>query len=481
MRRMGTMLVGAIIMALAVPAMAAPVSPVGTFTDDNNSVHEADIEAIATAGITRGCNPPTNDNYCPDDPVTRAQMASFLTRALGLTPITPTPPSGTFTDDDTNIHEADIEAIAAAGITRGCNPPTNDNYCPDDPVTRAQMASFLTRALGLTPITPTPPSGTFTDDDTNIHEADIEAIAAAGITRGCNPPTNDNYCPDDPVTRAQMASFLTRALGLTPMPPPSVSDAHLSRVFFFSPLAPPSTPDGPYLATVARYGESAATPDDLLDMLLDGPSASEVADGFSTNIPEGVVSNEPVAVAGGTATVDLSENFDDGGGSAAMLGRLAELTFTLTGLPTIEHVQLELDDVPVAVFSSEGILIPPGGLDREYFLPTETEEGPGVAPDIMPEAPAHGEAVESPIEVRGLSRTFEATVEWELLDAGGAVIAQGFETTGSGTATMLPMEIDIPYVTAGIQMGTLNLWWTSPADGAPARSDQRSVRVWLTP
>ena len=61
------------------------------------------------------------------------------------------PPGGSFTDDNGNTHEASIEALFAAGITQGCNPPTNTDYCPGKFVTRAQMATFLVRALGLPP------------------------------------------------------------------------------------------------------------------------------------------------------------------------------------------------------------------------------------------------------------------------------------------------------------------------------------------
>jgi peptidoglycan/xylan/chitin deacetylase (PgdA/CDA1 family) len=115
----------------------------GGFVDVAGSTHVDQIIRIAEAGITRGCNPPVNDRYCPTDPVTRQQMASFLTRALDL-------PSGTsdrFVDvAPDGTHAADVDAIAEAGITRGCNPPVNDRYCPTDPVTREQMASFLTRA-----------------------------------------------------------------------------------------------------------------------------------------------------------------------------------------------------------------------------------------------------------------------------------------------------------------------------------------------
>ena len=91
---------------------------------------------------------------------------------------------------------------AAAGITGGC---TATRFCPTSRVTRQQMASFLVRALDL------PPTGTdfFTDDNSSIHEGDINRMAAAGITGGCTATT---FCPHQSVTREQMAAFLKRAL-----------------------------------------------------------------------------------------------------------------------------------------------------------------------------------------------------------------------------------------------------------------------------
>src|ERR687897_394909 len=105
-------------LALAVSILPLAASAVGTFDDDDGNTHEADIEAIAALDITKGCNPPDNDLYCPDDPVTRAQMASFLVRGLDLAAVS----SGPFTDVSGNTHEADINALAASGVTRGCNP-----------------------------------------------------------------------------------------------------------------------------------------------------------------------------------------------------------------------------------------------------------------------------------------------------------------------------------------------------------------------
>jgi hypothetical protein len=175
-------------------------SPIFEDVDDDN-IFAGDVAWLREAGITAGCNPPTNDRFCPDDAVTRGQMAAFLGRALGLDG----PVGDRFTDDDDSAFEADIERLAAARITAGCNPPTNDRYCADDPVTRGAMAAFLSRALSL----PSVDADTFTDDDHTPFEADIERLAAASITSGCS---DTLFCPGDPITRAQMAAFLRRAL-----------------------------------------------------------------------------------------------------------------------------------------------------------------------------------------------------------------------------------------------------------------------------
>ncbi len=87
-------------------------------------------------------------------------MAAFLVRALGLTD---DGGGNNFVDDDGSTFESDIAKLAAAGITLGCNPPTNDRFCPDNAVKRSQMASFLARALNLSPIVPPPPTQSFGD------------------------------------------------------------------------------------------------------------------------------------------------------------------------------------------------------------------------------------------------------------------------------------------------------------------------------
>ncbi len=175
------------------------------FDDVADSVFVDDILWLADSGITRGCG---ETSFCPKDNVTRGQMAAFLVRALGYTD--DGGGGDLFVDDDGTTFELDIDKLAAAGVTKGCNPPVNDRFCPNDAVTREQMAAFLVRALGLTD---NGGGNNFVDDDNSVFQDDIAKLAAAGITTGCNPPVNDRFCPTQRVTRQQMAAFLNRALG----------------------------------------------------------------------------------------------------------------------------------------------------------------------------------------------------------------------------------------------------------------------------
>ncbi|MFQ5555700.1 MAG: M15 family metallopeptidase [Acidimicrobiia bacterium] len=185
-------------------ADAKPYEFAGVFRDDDGNVHEFDIEAIAARDITRGCNPPYGDEYCPTREVTRGEMAAFLARILQ-------PPAATgtdyFQDDDESIFEEEVNRLADIGVARGCNPPDNDRYCPEAVMTRAELAAMLVRALDLDERAT---GNRFVDDDGSPFEPDIERLAFAGITHGCNPPDNDRFCPTGSVRRDQMASFLLR-------------------------------------------------------------------------------------------------------------------------------------------------------------------------------------------------------------------------------------------------------------------------------
>lgn len=131
-------------------------------------------------------------------------MAKFLVRALGLSDRG----SVDFSDDDESVFEADIEKLATAGITYGCGSKSSNTFCPDARVTRATMAAFLVRGLGLT----NRGSVDFVDDDSSPFEADIEKLATAGITYGCGSTSSNTFCPDAFVTRQTMAAFIVRSL-----------------------------------------------------------------------------------------------------------------------------------------------------------------------------------------------------------------------------------------------------------------------------
>jgi subtilisin family serine protease len=168
------------------------------FVDDDGSPFETDIAWLAATGVTRGC---ATDRFCPGDPVTRAQMASFLARFLGLPPAD----RDYFVDDATSVHQDNINRLAASGITLGCG---LDRFCPSQLVTREQMASFLTRGLALAP-TGLP----VFSDVSGTHAFNVNALALEGITRGCG---DTRFCPSSSVTRGQMAAFLSRARDLRP-------------------------------------------------------------------------------------------------------------------------------------------------------------------------------------------------------------------------------------------------------------------------
>ena len=167
------------------------------------------IEQLYEIGITGGCGT-SPLIYCPDNTVTRAEMAIFLLRGMHRSSYTP-PAVGEDTGFEdvpvTHWAAAWIKQLAAEGITGGCGLGI---YCPENRVTRAEMAIFLLRAEHGSSYAP-PDVG----DDTGFGDvpithwaaAWIKQLAAEGITGGCG---TGNYCPDNRVTRAEMAVFLMR-------------------------------------------------------------------------------------------------------------------------------------------------------------------------------------------------------------------------------------------------------------------------------
>ena len=204
-RRRGALSALVIAALLASMLTSLPAGGADGFSDvSSGGTHEPTIDALAEMGVfdDTECG---DGLFCPDDPIERWVMAVWLIRVLGGEVTTST--TSRFADvDASEWWSPHAEELADRDITAGCKTDPL-RYCPDDSVTRAQMATFFVHAFALEAATP----AGFTDTDGNVHAPNIDALAAAGITAGCKTDPL-RYCPDQPVTRAQMATFLHRAL-----------------------------------------------------------------------------------------------------------------------------------------------------------------------------------------------------------------------------------------------------------------------------
>ncbi len=240
--------------------------------------------------------------------------------------------------------------------------------------------------------------------------------------------------------------------------------------------SPPSTSDDPgtqptptqasvrvYLVrdekvgTAERVVAGPAVLRGALEQLFDGPTSEEEGWGLSTAVPDGVEVRS-VSIADGTATVDLSGAFDDGGGSAGMFLRLAQLVHTATQFPSVERVALRIDGKPVTVFSSEGIELPP------TLTRADVEEQ---APAILVERPTPGARIVGPLRIGGTANTFEATVSWEVVAPDGSILGSGFTTATCGTGCRGSFTVVEPVDGSG--PATLRVFERSAEDGSKTK------------
>jgi hypothetical protein len=170
------------------------------------------IERLYAAGITAGCS--TNPlSFCPENSVSQAEMAIFLEKGMHGSAYTPPSGSGTvFADVPSSYWAVNwIEKSFADGITAGCG---GGNYCPEKPVTRAEMAELLLRAKHGSAYIPPAAAGIFSDVPTSDSFAPwIEQLYNDQLTSGCS-TSPLMYCPGNPVTRAEMAVFLVKTFNL---------------------------------------------------------------------------------------------------------------------------------------------------------------------------------------------------------------------------------------------------------------------------
>lgn len=230
--------------------------------------------------------------------------------------------------------------------------------------------------------------------------------------------------------------------------------------------------NGPFLVPVHReVPPTTGVARAALEQLLAGPTNDE-----STSVPA-ISSTVPagtellgITISNSVATVDLSEEFESGGGSASVLGRLAQLVFTLTQFPTVDSVVLEIEGEVVEEFSSEGVVID-GPLTREDFL--------DFAPSILVETPHYGGPAGNPLRVTGIANVFEATFMLALVDNDGLILSEEVVTASCGTGCWGTFDVTVPYTVDAPQLGAVIVWFNSAQDGS--QRDIREYPVWLTP
>lgn len=254
--------------------------------------------------------------------------------------------------------------------------------------------------------------------------------------------------------------------GVTPTPTPAGKT--IVRAYFFL----GSFTDNAGLAPVLReVPETQAVGAAALNALLAGPNNAELGarPAMYTTIPAGT-RFLGLRIEDGVATVNLSREFESGGGSASVLGRLAQVVYTLTQFPTVQGVRFELDGEPVEVFSGEGVVLsePVGRDDYHDQLPT-----------IFVNRPAWGGVLANPARIVGVANTFEATFQVRIADGGGRALAQGPVMATCGTGCWGTFDVTIQYNVPTAGWGTLQVFEFSAADGSVV--NRTEYPVWLTP
>ena len=220
-----------------------------------------------------------------------------------------------------------------------------------------------------------------------------------------------------------------------------------------------------------QIDETRAVGRAALNALFEGPTAEESAASppLTTTIPDGTLLLG-LDIADGLATVDLSREFESGGGSASMFGRLAQVVYTLTQFPTVKQVAFELDGERVTVFSGEGIVLdgPSDREDYEAFLPS-----------VFVERPTWGATLGNPVRVSGIANVFEAVFFVEVRDADGDTLAEERVMATCGTGCWGTFEVSIPYDVSSRQDGSVVTYNLSAMDGSI--EDERSYPVTLVP
>ena len=275
------------------------------------------------------------------------------------------------------------------------------------------------------------------------------ALLAAALLAGCGGGDEEAAEPQPPQETAETAPAET-------VPPETAAEADptVLRVYLMR---------GEHLGVGARRVDATGAPGgEAIRALLEGPTPFEQEAGLSSEIPDGTELNS-LAIDDGHAVVDLSREFESGGGSLSMQARVAQVVHTLTQFPTVERVSIRLDGDDVDAIGGEGV--PARELTRADFE--------DLAPAILVESPAPGDRVTSPLRIQGTANTFEATFQVEIVDGDGRIVHEGFVTATSGSGERGLFDETFRFEGAEGGMGALIVWEESAASPPEGPEDGR--------
>lgn len=255
-----------------------------------------------------------------------------------------------------------------------------------------------------------------------------------------------------PASTAPASTVPPPATATTSPPPSSTTDpaidVHEVRVYFLM---------DEVVTPVQRTVEGDGVALGAARELVRGPSDAERARGLSSTIPVGT-QVLGLTIEGATAVVDLSAEFASGGGTASMMGRAAQVVFTLTQFPNVEAVEFRIEGESQVILGGEGI---------EIEGPQRREDWETFSPAILIESPLPDAAVSSPLRVVGTANTFEAMFRLSITDATGALVFDGPARATSGTGTRGTFDVTIRFDGAASGAAQLTAYESSAQDGSP--------------
>ena len=294
----------------------------------------------------------------------------------------------------------------------------------------------------------------------------VPSSPAPSVAQGSPDLTPAPSDQPSPLPSDQPSGSIDPGASVTPSATPAPSGTTIVRAYFW--LGGPTGSAG-LVAVLREIPSTKSVASAAVSALLAGPTAAETGRSITTAVPDGS-QLLGLSIANGIATVDLSAEFESGGGSDSVLTRLGQMVYTLTQFPAVKSVVFQIEGVTSKTFSSEGVV-----LDK----PVTRADYVALLPDIWVDRPAFNAAIGNPAHVTGNANVFEATFRIAILDASGKSIADVQVMASCGTGCRGTFDTTIPYTVSKGQYGTLRAYNLSAKDGSV--ESVRDYRVWLTP